>query len=150
MKYLCDVIIIHFAVAVKYQLRADECHWQCVCRRPVSRGSGYSFIKLLWSLISLLTTLSSALSLCLSLSLLFPLPGILSFSHTHVQPQSAAKERSFSWYYLWCSIGMLVGSVVFPIIRQTVGFMIALFATAGNTVSSMIIMYILIFHLLFT
>ena len=46
--------------------------------------------------------------------------------------QSAAKEKSFSWYYLFCNVGTLFGEFGMPILRQSVGYVISLLTVVGK------------------
>lgn len=46
--------------------------------------------------------------------------------------QSRAKERSFSWYYVWTNVGNLGGELGMPIMRQSVGFPITLLTVVGE------------------
>lgn len=55
----------------------------------------------------------------------------------HIQPlfsvtQSKAKERSFSWYYLFCNVGTLGGELGMPVLRQSVGFIISWITVLGR------------------
>ena len=46
--------------------------------------------------------------------------------------QSKAKERSFSWYYLWLNVGSLASEGGMPVLRQSVGFVITMIISAGE------------------
>ena len=50
----------------------------------------------------------------------------------YVPMQSKSKERSFSWFYLCCNVGSLVGESGMPILRQTVGFVVAWMTIFGK------------------
>jgi dipeptide/tripeptide permease len=45
--------------------------------------------------------------------------------------KSKAKERSFSWYYLFCNVGTLGGELGMPVLRQSVGFVISWITVLG-------------------
>lgn len=46
--------------------------------------------------------------------------------------QSKAKDRSFSWYYLFCNVGTLGGELGMPVLRQSVGFIISWLTVLGE------------------
>ena len=46
--------------------------------------------------------------------------------------QSEAKERSFSWYYLFQNVGNLATESGMPFSRQSLGFVITLLIIAGK------------------
>ncbi|XP_064405778.1 solute carrier family 15 member 1-like isoform X1 [Halichondria panicea] len=57
------------------------------------------------------------------------------------EEQTKSKERSFSWYYWCCNIGALVGESGMPVLRQSVGFIIAWITILGTTSSSAIVIF---------
>jgi dipeptide/tripeptide permease len=55
--------------------------------------------------------------------------------------QEKAKERSFSWFYLWLNVGSLLGEGGMPILRETIGFIYTLFVLTCISVVSTIWMW---------
>ena len=53
--------------------------------------------------------------------------------HQYVYLQSKAKERSFSWFYLCCNVGSLLGESGMPVLRQSVGFIVAWLTVFGKS-----------------
>ena len=53
--------------------------------------------------------------------------------HQYVYLQSKAKERSFSWFYLCCNVGSLLGESGMPVLRQSVGFIVAWLTIFGKS-----------------
>ena len=46
--------------------------------------------------------------------------------------QSESKRRSFSWFYLCCNLGALGGESGLPILRQSLGFVLAWITLLGE------------------
>ena len=59
------------------------------------------------------------------------------------EEQSSAKEKSFSWYYLFQNLGSLLSESGMPFSRQSLGFVITFWIAAGTINALMFCTYCL-------